>query len=218
MTSLLSYLYPHSIAQAFNGPEMEQARVAYKATSPSIPKQVMDGVTDGVKDFARGLFISLAVSQAMKRIFDTKVPEGAKPLPISRLVITSIAEELIFRGLLQNGIGLLQTFAKDNIEERFKEDFAFQVLTSPSFRVILTQIFFVAAHYLMNSRKNMSQAERATQVVYTLLHPMYSIAYEQTGSLPNVISAYTTRNLLVPVISAALVALNNKIPKFPKPA
>jgi len=213
MTFLPSFLYSHSIAQAFNSAEMEQARATYKAAAPSITQQVMGGVTDGVKDFARGLFISLAVSQAMKRIFDTKVPEGAKPLPISRLVITSIAEELIFRGLLQNGIHLLQTYAEENASEHLRDNFAFQVLTSPSSRVILTQIFFAAAHYLMNSKKNMSQAERATQVVYTLLHPMYSIAYEQTGSLPNVASAHLTRNLIVPTISAALIALNNLIPK-----
>lgn len=213
MTFLPSFLYPHSIAQAFNSAEMEQALVQYKAASPSIAQQVMGGVTDGVKDFARGLFLSLAVSQAMKRIFDTKIPEGAKPLPISRLVITSIAEELIFRGLLQNGIHLLQTYAEENASEHLRDNFAFQVLTSPSSRVILTQIFVAAVYYLTNTRKNMSQAQIATNVITTLLQPMYSIAYEQTGSLPNVISAHTTRNLLVPILTAALGALNNKIPK-----
>jgi len=35
------------------------------------------------------------------------------------------------------------------------------------------------------------------------LHPMYSIAYEQTGSLPNVTAAHLTRNLIVPILAAA---------------
>ena len=218
MTFLPSFLYPHSIAQAFNGPEMEQALVQYTAASPSIAKQVMDGVTDGVKDFARGIFISLAVTQAMKRLLDTKVSPGGTPKSLPTVLIQSVAEELIFRGLLQNGIHLLQTYAKENVEQRFIDNFAFQVLTSTSSRVILTQLFMVATYYLTNTRKNMSQADMASNLINTLLQPMYSIAYEQTGSLPNVAAAHTTRNLIVPILAAATMALINKIPKFPKPA
>ena len=144
MASILRFFYTHSIAQAFDGAGMEAKLAANRSADSTLIAHILYGATDAVKDFARGFFISIAVTQFTNRFFDTTKPAGAKPLPFSTLMVYSVVEEIVIRGLIQNVIFYAQAKASQDAPDYLKDTRVFEVLVSTTFRVVLMSIFYAS--------------------------------------------------------------------------
>ena len=109
-------------------------------------------------------------------------------------ISNAIIEELIFRGIIQNSLGISQQAIKYVTPESLQDNRFFQFIQSPCARVLTTNVIFALTHFI-NAKGSLSTAGATSQIACILLYPMCSTLYETTGDLFTPLVAHTTNNL-----------------------
>ena len=154
-----------------------------------INKGVEAGSRAGIKRLAVGLLIGVS-------LIPLSLMEKSKSDEIhfrTRCITGPIIEEVIFRGLFQNGIRLIQNMTKECIPSCLANNRIINWLTSPSARIITVGSLFALAH-LSN---DYDLENTLMQISSIALLPVESIIYETTGSIIAPIFSHITHNTAV---------------------
>lgn len=112
----------------------------------------------------------------------------------TKAVITApLKEEIVFRGLIQNGIGYAQKVLDRNVPNCLKDTSLIRGVTSSTARILATSSIFALCHYGVTY---MSPAQNMGQMSAIALMPSLSILYETTGSLFATIPAHAAFNAI----------------------
>lgn len=122
-------------------------------------------------------------------------PSVAPNFSLYGLIAGSIAEEIIFRGVLQSSIVKLQKFGASTISEDWQKNKAIKWITSPSASILLANSVFALAH-LSNSGGYLSTTGAILQISGIFLLPTQSNLAETTGGLMAPIGSHISNNLI----------------------
>ena len=95
------------------------------------------------------------------------------------MILGSIFEELVFRGVLQNSIYQIQKLSEYVLPASIKETRGYKQYASTAFRIITTNLLFSFSH-LENPIKSKTPLGAVRQAVRIFLFPTCSILYEKT--------------------------------------
>lgn len=163
-------------------------------------RKIAFGIGDAASRFVTQMIAGGVIFRIASLLFDTDnvttgIGEGT-PLTFLAVVLKGpVAEELIFRGLLQNAIYLIQEGAKRVAPESLTENHIFVWLTSDSCRIIATNLTFAAVH-MMNAGLYLSTAGAISQVAVIVLFASQSLTYETTGDLGSAMSSHIANNFI----------------------
>ncbi len=115
---------------------------------------------------------------------------------LAMIVLGSIFEELVFRGVLQNSLYQIQRLSEHILPVSIKDTRVYKLYSSTAFRIITTNFFFSISH-LTNSIRSKTDMGAIRQAVRIFLYPTHSILYEKTGSLLTVSISHIAHNLFV---------------------
>lgn len=114
---------------------------------------------------------------------------------LSRFVIRiPIIEEIVFRGLFQNGLGAVQSALSSILP--------FSWASSPAFPILGSNLYFSLVHLQNSDPDNgyLNRISTISKVLLLLLHPQSSILHTTSGGLTASISAHITRNLICTLV------------------
>lgn len=202
-SSVGKLFYENSIFFALDNDAIARKKEEYKNLNFS--QKVTLGVASGARHISASILIILALTLASKSV---DVNEGNRATTVLSvdpidIVIGAIFEELIFRGAIQNVIGISQSAANEIASPGVKENTVFKWLTSPSANIIGTNSLFAMAH-LNNAGGYLSTLGAVQQVTRIMLMPTHSILYETTGGMIASISSHCTNNIITIMIATFL--------------
>lgn len=196
--SLRGFFSDHTVAHAIDNQRItEEVQLNRDLT---FFQKCKKGFEVGVKGAIQGLFISMSIYQLTKLFFDTtdntrgySTGEGAVSDFKINCIMFPVVEEIVFRGIIQNGASCFQKIGNYIAPSALKNTRAFQWLTSPASRILGSNALFALAH-LSNSGTAMSLAGAAAQTLKISLHPSFSILHETTGDIIAPIAAHIVNN------------------------
>lgn len=109
------------------------------------------------------------------------------------VIFGPIIEEVIFRGVLQNGFAELQRWVAGLLSVQNLKGQVWTWIVSPSCRILTTTSLFAAVH-LGNIGVGFPLYKAITQATLICLWPVYSILHETTGGIYTSIIAHATNN------------------------
>lgn len=195
-----SSLFNYTLLHAINGPRLIEQRE--KLQHSSLADKITLGLGAGFGSFFQSFSVVLGVGALWNKL---KLPEGKQPKPeveaklykFSRVVVRApILEELLFRGIVQNGL-LYYMFYRLYQTSDSKENLTLEgPKLHPSQVIVLSNMLFAAAH-LKNAGKLLSSKGAILQSTSIALLPNFSILYYITGDLVAPIISHATNNGLV---------------------
>ena len=158
---------------------MDQALIAYRNSNPTFKRQVLDLAFVNLKSTSRQAICIILANKMFPRTFSEL---NSKPLSKIKVALKYALSPLIFNGLLQNGIFLLQKQALHVANESLKQNWVFKLLTSTASRVLITNIAAMASNYFSNKSRGISRPSASFVACVDLLYASRTIAYEEKGS------------------------------------
>ncbi|MDP1835485.1 MAG: CPBP family intramembrane metalloprotease [Chlamydiales bacterium] len=157
-------------------------------------QQIKVGAISGIQDFAFGYLLLAVASIALKKMKPGK--KASRPFPSkTEVILGAIAEEILFRGCLQNLMARTQNFAIKNCPSLLSHNASIW-LVSPGARILTCNLVFSAIH-LSNSGDYLSNKGSLIQSARILLMPTESILHETTGNIIAPIVSHLVNNVLV---------------------
>lgn len=189
--------HKYSLLFAANNEEIAEESRRYKDLSWA--EKLKIGVIEGAHQFVPGLstviIIGLALN-AMCSISNLKQTLNAIPSrqvttfnPMVVVLAAPLLEEILFRGIFQNILKVLQKIATYITPQCLQNNRVFKWLASPSARIISINTIFAIAH-LPNKGYSHIQAIRI------MLFPVESILKETTGNIIAPIACHMANNFL----------------------
>lgn len=200
--AIKNFFYQSSIFQASSPRAVESLK---NENQPSdLWKEIKLGCYFGAGDFARGVIVTSALgllALGIESISKGKLGVEATTEDVTLLegAASAIAEEVLFRGLLQNGVWLLQKSASRLVPQCIRNSHFFKWLTSPSPRILAVNILFAGVH-LFNAGDYLSTKGAVIQATRIMLYPSHSLEYEITGSLVVPMMSHLTNNVISTLI------------------
>ncbi len=182
-----SYWFENSLFQAMSPQSIEEERVINE-TKTALEKAgiVFDATMKGV---VKALVVANVVTLATSAFFPADTSESMHSSNASfhsnicspwNLLAIALYEEIVHRGVIQNGIGYLQQYVSSWIPASLKENYVVEWLSSASSRVVVSEAIFAAMHLKNLSHLNPSLV--AGQIAQTVLYPTAAIVQETMGS------------------------------------
>lgn len=199
---LKNFFTDYTIAHALDNSRIQ--RELEESRNKSLASKITQGISVGVDGLTKAIVIGFLISIVAKQFFDS-TNDGSKAenentgegLGFIYSTFTGpILEEILFRGILQNGVGCVQKLAKWVAPQLMKKTRLFNWLISPSSRVLVANSLFAYIH-LYNKGHSMSTADTVVQVGSIFLTPNSSILYETTGNLAAPIACHISNNLCI---------------------
>lgn len=181
--------FEQSVFFALNNKALEQKY--YEHYDLSLMQKIKLGAVNGMKTLLIGCIIYKILGLTLARI-----PVGrplSKEISLLANLVSPVVEEVLFRGILQNDFKILQFFAKDKTPEHLQDNVAFRWLTSPSARIVMTNLVFAALH-LHNAGVSTSDKGSIIQCLRIMLQPTMGILYDTTGDLIAPTVCHVTHN------------------------
>lgn len=199
---LRNFFTDYTIAHALDNSRIQ--RELKETRNKSLASKIAQGIDVGIDGITKSIVIGFFISLVAKQFFDTtndgsqaeNGSAGKGPDFISAVFTGPILEEILFRGILQNGMGYVQKIAKWVAPQLIKKTRLFKWLISPSSRVLAVNSLFAYVHFY-NKGYSMSTADAAVQVGSIFFTPKSSILYETTGNLAAPIACHISNNLYV---------------------
>lgn len=185
-----SFFNNYTIIHAVNNPRIEEEFQQDK--NSNLATKLKKGIYVEAKTFIQRFVIFTALSTLAKQLKQSNGINNIKePIGfIYEVIIGPIVEEIIFRGILQNGMHYAQKFAKWAAPRFIRNTRVFEWLTSPSARILGANSLFALVHL-----GNKGAVRTVALVGTILLMPRMSILHETTGNIAAPIVCHMTHNL-----------------------
>ncbi len=190
------FFYSGSILHAFDNARLK--RESLEQTNLNTIEKCWNGFKGGIKSFTKAIIIVVVIHSVATIAFGAAATT-AMPSVFFVAVVAPVVEELIFRGILHNGLRFIQNFVLEKGPTAALNNHAIQWLLSPACRVVTTGFVFASVH-LMNAGSYLNTAQALVQVSLLILMPSLTINYETSDSLVSSIIMHATHNFLCCVV------------------
>lgn len=198
-SKLKDIFYGVSIFKALNHDVL--AEEAKKNKNLSIIQKIELGLKAGTAGYISTLILSYGLHYATQGIREGTIAKNNEIQFLTTGILFPILEEIVYRGVLQNSVALIQETACHILRHispiEMKNNKVFQWMTSPSARILAINSIFALAHLGIFNNVGIfiynGSIKQATVIMST---PMESILHETTGDIIATIAAHIAHNTL----------------------
>ena len=193
----------HSIFHAMDGKRIKRE---FKSLSQrSFLGQFTHGMKEGVRGFiphiGTAACLSFAVHSKVSETVDQPTAPG-KPLSFFSVVIVApLLEEVLFRGIGQNSVAVVQKIFKCFTPKGLRGNRVFKWMRSPQARILLVNGLFAGSHYWSN-QEWLGRRGAAVQSLLIMLYPTQSVLHETSNNIVAPMGSHIANNGIVWLIQA----------------